>query len=68
MTLDRKKLTVGAPLRVTLFLQPTICRDQATCAQPEALGHTNRHSATKKSLILFRIFDKVFLKILRKIA
>ena len=24
------------------------CQEQATCAQPEALGRTNRHTITKK--------------------
>ena len=50
-------LTAGALFRVTLFFRwLRMCQDQATCAQPEALGRINRHSATKKSLILVLIY------------
>ena len=45
-----------------------VCRDQATCAQPEALGRTNKHSATKKSSQIVLTFNRAFVKILRQIT
>ena len=39
--------TVSASFRFSLFFEwPRLCQDQATCAQPEALGRENRHRPT----------------------
>ena len=57
-------LTVGAPSRVTWFFRwLRLCQHQAACAQPEALGRTNRHLATKKVFNTVQIFNTQFLKI-----
>ena len=53
------KLTVKASwLWVSLyFAQLRLCQDVATCAQPEIFGHTNRHSITRKSLVVCQIYS-----------
>ena len=42
--------TASASLRVSLlYAWIRLCQNQATCAQLEALGRTNKHLTTKKS-------------------
>ena len=56
-------LTVSASFRVSLLFAPLrLCEDQAICAQPEALGRTNRHAVMKKLSVVVQILNKLSLK------
>ena len=43
-------LTVSVLVRVSfLFAWLRLCQDQATCAQPQVFGPTNKHTISKQS-------------------